>query len=151
MHSYTDCPELDEDEESAWMNQCQFECKECSSPSQFSTRNKLILHLFKEHKMPIKEYIKKESNIISLLVNHDCKICGKTMRWDSDTITAHLDKFHSTVPAKYFQEHLKDNLDDALSSSKVSRCRICKTYFSSSLMMWQYKIELAPDSHFIMV
>ena len=108
IDTYTDFPELPDNKEDEWMNQCQFECRECSPPSHYSTRNKLILHLSKDHQMLIKEYIGKDKNIISVMVNHICKICDKSMRWDSDTISAHLDKFHSTLPQAYFEQHLKD-------------------------------------------
>ena len=107
IDSYTDFPELQDNKEDAWMNQCQFECRECSPPSHYSTRNKLILHLSKNHQMSIKEYIEKDKNIISVMVNHVCKICDKSMRWDSDTITAHLEKFHSSTPPAYYDQYIK--------------------------------------------
>ena len=119
MHSYTDVPELADNEEDKWMNQCQFECKECSTTSQFSTRNKLMLHLYKEHYMSMKEYSEKETSIISKFVSHVCKICNKSMRWDSDTITAHLDRLHFKTPKEYFEEHIKGNLSKVLSTSRI--------------------------------
>jgi hypothetical protein len=40
--------------------------------------------------MSIKEYIQREKTFMSVFAQHTCKICSKMMRWDSDTITAHL-------------------------------------------------------------
>jgi len=114
-NTYTDFPTLDEHEDDQWMNQCAFECKECREPKIFNTRNKLILHLYKDHNLTIKEYTEKEKSLISTLVNHICKICDKMMRWDSDSIAAHLDRFHSTTPQNYFKDFLKsDGIDSFL-------------------------------------
>lgn len=80
MNSYSDNPELPENEEDKWMNQCKFKCKECPSPTLFSTRSRLALHLTKEHKLTLRQYIAKKKSIIATLVNHTCKICDKSVR-----------------------------------------------------------------------
>jgi hypothetical protein len=115
--TYTDFPDLIENEADQWMNQSTFQCKECDEPKNFNTRNKLMLHLFKEHHLSMKAYLKKDKQIISMLVNHTCKICDKMMRWDSDTLIAHFDRFHNITPQNYFDQHLKDDFENVLAGS----------------------------------
>jgi hypothetical protein len=71
--------------------------------------------------MSIKEYSDKHRSLFSKFATHVCKICHKTIRWDSDTIVAHLEKVHSTTPADYVRDHLKDEYDvimETLSKAK---------------------------------
>ena len=127
MNNYSDNPDLPESMEDEWMNRCQFECKQCPTPSQFSTRSKLVLHLSNEHKMTIKAYTDEKKSITSTLINHTCKICDKMVRWDKDSVSAHLEKFHSTTPAIYFEKHLKDSLDETGSGSRMLKQAAAKT------------------------
>jgi hypothetical protein len=39
------------------------------------------------------------------------------MRWDSDTLIAHFDRFHNITPQNYFDKHLKDNFENVLAAS----------------------------------
>ena len=143
MNTYTDYPELPESAEDEWMNQCKFSCKLCPKPSLFSTRSKLVLHLTYEHQMTIKAYIAKKRSVFSTLHQHSCKICDKTIRWDRDTITAHLDKSHSTTPAKYFEEHLKDNLDETLSGLRVPKPASKSSVKHCPTLKWSDKCKFA--------
>ena len=121
--TYTDFPDLVENEADKWMNQSTFQCKVCDQPKDFNTRNKLMLHLLKEHNLSMKSYLEKEKQIISSLVNHTCKLCDKVMRWDSDTLIAHFDRFHSITPQNYFDNFLKDDFKTILASMKKSRSK----------------------------
>ena len=105
---YSDSPVLIENECEEWMNQCAFECRKCKEPEHFTTKQNLDIHLNREHKMSLEDYIKKEKILTSKLVLHTCMICAKSMRWDSETIKAHLDKTHCTTPEVYFKEKMKD-------------------------------------------
>ena len=98
------------------MNQCIFKCKECTDPESFNTRNKLILHLYKEHKIFIKDYIEKSGSRTGTVINMNCKICEKAIRWDSDNIVAHLDKFHQMTSENYVKEILKGDVSSLLPS-----------------------------------
>jgi hypothetical protein len=118
---YTDFPDIIEAEADQWMNQSTFQCKECDEPKNFNTRNKLMLHLFKDHQLSMKAYLEKEKQIISTLVNHTCKICDKIMRWDSDTLIAHLDRFHSVTPQNYFDNFLKDDFENVLLAASTKK------------------------------
>ena len=142
-NSYSDNPELPESKEDNWMNQCMFKCKKCPKLSQFSTRNKLALHLSNEHQTTLKDYIGKKKSIFSRLIKLTCKICDKTIRWDRDTITAHLDKLHSTTPSKYFEEHLKDNLDEILLGLRVSRPAANNGVKPCPTLKWSDKCKFA--------
>ena len=92
--SYDDSPAFDDDESHQWMNRCTLECKECVDLKKFRTRNKLVHHLYKDHNMLIKDYLDKHSTLYVLFEFYTCKICDRSIRWDSDNIIAHLDKSH---------------------------------------------------------
>ena len=120
-NSYTDNPILEEKADEQWMNRCVFECKECEVPSQMNTRSKLILHLSATHQMELKEYVEKHKTIFSAVVNshHSCKLCEKRVRWDRDSIVAHLDKYHGLTAEQYRNEYLtEEDLSQIVNSPK---------------------------------
>jgi hypothetical protein len=48
--------------------------------------------------MTIREYADKHGSFFSKFASHACKVCQKAIRWDSDTIIAHLYKIHAMTP-----------------------------------------------------
>ena len=123
QESYTDNPELAENENEKWMNGCIFQCKECQKPENFNTRNKLALHLHREHQMTIKVYSDKHGSLFSRFATIVCKVCDKSMRWDSDTLIAHMDKVHSMTPDTYAKEYMKEELDNILKAMSKRKAR----------------------------
>ena len=117
--SYTDFPTLPENKSEKWMNGCIFECKKCNNPEHFTTRSKLILHLHQTHEMSIKEYVDQFKTLFSKFASHECKICQRSVRWDKDSIIAHLEKVHTMTTDAYVRDHLKEDYDVILRS--VSR------------------------------
>ena len=152
-HTYTDYPMLIEEEADSWMNQCVFVCKQCETPTEYTTRNKLILHLYKEHKLRIKDYLEKGENPITTLVNHTCKICDKVVRWDSDSIKAHLDRYHSATPSSYMRDFLKNDIDSILSNTtkSVSRPSFDATNQACPKLLWNDKCTFACQICFLVV
>ena len=120
-NSYTDTPVLEESTNDQWMNRCVFECKECEVPTQMNTRSKLILHLDATHQLEMKEYMERHKTIFSASYNfnHPCKVCDKRVRWDRDSIVAHLDKYHGLTSEDYRNQYItEEDLNQSVISTK---------------------------------
>ena len=76
--------------------------------------------------MTIKDYSDKHGSLFSRFATIVCKVCDKSMRWDSDTIIAHMDKVHSMTPDTYAKEYLKEELDNILKAMSKRKARSSK-------------------------
>jgi hypothetical protein len=52
--------------------------------------------------MALKDYLDKHSTLFTTLEYYNCKACNKPVRWESDNIIAHLDKFHQVSMLQNF-------------------------------------------------
>ena len=114
--TYSDNPVLSEKEDEAWMNGCVFQCRKCKAPKYLTTRSKLVHHLHHEHQLNLNDCT--GGSIFKKFALYSCLICKKSMRWDSDSITAHLDKVHSITPEVYARDHLKESKDKTIEEAK---------------------------------
>ena len=118
--TYSDNPVLSPNEDEAWMNGCGFQCRKCQPPKDLTTRNQLVHHLHHEHQLNLTDYTKEFGSIFTKFARYCCIVCNKSVRWDSDSIAAHLDK-HSITPEIYARDYLKESKDKVVAIDEARR------------------------------